>query len=66
GSESVCVWDLQIVAFERDAYVATVLHGDAGVADAAEAYLNFRVEGRESMVEAGVRTGLSTALRADS
>ena len=25
GSESFCVWDLQVVAFERDAYVATVL-----------------------------------------
>ena len=25
GSESVCVWDLEIVAFERDAYVQTVL-----------------------------------------
>ena len=25
GSESVCVWDLQVIAFERDAYVATVL-----------------------------------------
>ena len=25
GGESFCVWDLQVVAFERDAYVATVL-----------------------------------------
>jgi hypothetical protein len=24
-TESVCVWDLQIIAFERDAYVATIL-----------------------------------------
>jgi hypothetical protein len=40
GSESVCVWDLQVIAFERDAYVATVLAGDADVAVAAEAYLS--------------------------
>ena len=25
GSESVCVWDMQVVAFERDAYVETML-----------------------------------------
>ncbi len=25
GSESVCVWDLEIIGFERDAYVATML-----------------------------------------
>jgi hypothetical protein len=24
-SESICVWDLQVIAFERDAYVATIL-----------------------------------------
>jgi hypothetical protein len=24
-SESVCVWDLQVIAFERDSYVMTVL-----------------------------------------
>ena len=37
GPESVCVWDLQVVGHERDAYVATVLSGaaDGGV----EAYL---------------------------
>ena len=35
GSESFCVWDLQVIAFERDAYVATVLaEGDARAADA--------------------------------
>jgi hypothetical protein len=39
GSESVCVWDLQVVAFERDAYVATVLAGDADPDAAAQAYL---------------------------
>lgn len=26
--ESICVWDLQVIGFERDAYVATVLAGD--------------------------------------
>jgi hypothetical protein len=25
GSESVCVWDLEVIGFERNAYVATVL-----------------------------------------
>lgn len=25
GSESVCVWDLEVIAFERDAYVSTLL-----------------------------------------
>jgi hypothetical protein len=28
GSESVCVWDLQVIWAEREAYVATVLGGD--------------------------------------
>lgn len=28
GSESVCVWDLQVIGFERDAYVSTVLSVD--------------------------------------
>lgn len=36
-SESFCVWDLEIVAAERDAYVETVLSGDAG--SGPEAYL---------------------------
>ena len=39
GSESMCVWDLQVVAFERDAYVGTVLGPAGGGADAVEAYL---------------------------
>jgi hypothetical protein len=26
GAESFCVWDLQVVAFERDAYVQTLLN----------------------------------------
>jgi hypothetical protein len=29
SGESFCVWDLQVVAFERDAWVATVLAADA-------------------------------------
>lgn len=44
GSESVCVWDLEIIARERDAYVQTVLAPGAG-ADAADAYLSRRGEG---------------------
>ena len=28
GGESFCVWDLEIMAHERDAYVATVLAGE--------------------------------------
>jgi hypothetical protein len=27
GGESFCVWDLQVIAFEREAYVATMLAG---------------------------------------
>lgn len=38
GSESFCVWDLQVIAFERDAYVATVLTEGAGES-AIDAYL---------------------------
>lgn len=34
GSESVCVWDLQVICFERDAYVHTVMAGRAGGAEA--------------------------------
>jgi hypothetical protein len=38
GRESICVWDLEIIAFERQAYVETVLAGgDPGTA--AGAYL---------------------------
>jgi hypothetical protein len=29
GSESVCVWDLEVIAAERATYVATVLSGSA-------------------------------------
>jgi len=28
--ESICVWDLQVFGFERDAYVETLLSGEAG------------------------------------
>lgn len=44
GGESVCVWDLQVIAFERDAYVATLM--DAACADPVAAYLarTFHVE----------------------
>jgi hypothetical protein len=28
--ESICVWDIQVLAFERDAYVETLLSGEAG------------------------------------
>jgi hypothetical protein len=39
GAESFCVWDLQVIAFERDAYVTTLLAGKADAAAAARAYL---------------------------
>lgn len=41
GSESVCVWDLQVIGFERDAYVTTVLAGGATGEDGGrrDAYL---------------------------
>jgi hypothetical protein len=39
GSESVCVWDLQVISFEREAYVATLLAGGADPAAATNAYL---------------------------
>ena len=39
GSESFCVWDLQVIAFEREAYVATVLAGGTELAAATRAYL---------------------------
>jgi hypothetical protein len=28
GGESVCVWDIQVIAFERDAWVATMLSAE--------------------------------------
>ena len=42
GSESFCVWDLQVVAFERDAYVGTVLSERASEG-AVEDYLARRL-----------------------
>ena len=42
--ESFCVWDLQVLWFEREAYVATVLAPDAGPAHAVEAYLERNLE----------------------
>jgi hypothetical protein len=30
GSESFCVWDLEVIWFERDAYVRTLLSGNPG------------------------------------
>ena len=44
GSESICVWDLQVLAFERDAYVATLLSGEAGI-DQVARYLDLRTSG---------------------
>jgi hypothetical protein len=44
GNESICVWDLQVIAFERDAYVATLLSGEAGV-DLVARYLDLRTSG---------------------
>jgi hypothetical protein len=39
-SESVCVWDLQVLTFERNAFVDTLL---AGTPDAEQAYLNHQL-----------------------
>ena len=44
GSESLCVWDLQVVSFERDAYISTLLSGEAGV-DQVARYLDLRTSG---------------------
>lgn len=38
GGESVCVWDLEVIGFERRAYVQTLLNGGD-----AEAYLAIRM-----------------------
>ena len=42
GGESVCVWDLRVLWWEREAYVGTVL---AGRLDGVESYLATIVEG---------------------
>ena len=40
ASESVCVWDLQVIGHERDAYVASVLSGaEMSLADREADYL---------------------------
>ncbi len=44
GSESICVWDLKVFSFERDAYVQTLLSGEAGV-DLVARYLDLRTSG---------------------
>ena len=31
GSESVCVWDLQVIAHERDAYVEHIMRADSDI-----------------------------------
>ncbi len=43
GAESFCVWDIQVIAFEREAYVATVLAGGADLAASTRAYLGVAV-----------------------
>jgi hypothetical protein len=54
GSESFCVWDLEVVAFERDAYVKTVL---ARPPLGAQEYLNRTfVGGEDSSVPAPTLT----------
>ena len=40
ADESICVWDLQVIGFERDAYVATVLADGSG--EGIEGYLRRR------------------------
>ncbi len=42
GSESICVWDLPVLWWEREVYVGTVL---AGRADAVESYLAAVIDG---------------------
>jgi hypothetical protein len=39
GSESVCVWDVQVIAAERDAYVDTVMSGSGNTADGVSDYM---------------------------
>lgn len=42
GSESICVWDLEVIAFERTAYVETVM---ASAGPDVEGYLGRRMRG---------------------
>ena len=46
GSESVCVWDLQVLAFERDAFVNTLL---AHAPNAEQAYLRRHLQIESSL-----------------
>lgn len=39
GDLTICVWELEIMRFERDAWVRTVMASDAPRADAVAAYL---------------------------
>lgn len=41
GSESLCVWDLQVIWFEREAYVATLM--DPACPDPLDAYLGHQL-----------------------
>jgi len=40
-----CVWELEVMKFERDAWVRTVMTRDAVDEDAVEAYLGMRLTG---------------------
>jgi hypothetical protein len=42
ASESICVWDLEVIWFEREAYVATVLASEGG--GGVETYLSRHFE----------------------
>ena len=42
GGETACVWDIQIISFERDAYVETILTPPTG--PDIEAYLARQLE----------------------
>ncbi len=52
--ESVCVWDLEVIGFERDAYVDTLLAG--GTRDRTVDYLD-QATGKPAL-EGGVLTGI--------
>jgi hypothetical protein len=59
-SESVCVWDLQVISFEREVYVATLLAGGTDVAAATRAYLG-AVLTREPAPSGLVQAGAAVA-----
>jgi hypothetical protein len=58
GSESFCVWDLQVIGFEREAYVATVLAG-GDAAERTRAYLGAAMsrDAADARPIAGARSG---------